>query len=416
VRCLTIALIFLGFGAGPALAQTDLFGPDTLSGIIDLRLGVSSGESSWLDNGLGKTRFGGANTGRASVKGEIASANLVWNPSIGDVSLVLDMEGGASQSHGVDLSQAYLQYKPAPTNALRVSARAGFFYPPISMEHQGYAGGAWVVANTITPSAINGWVGQEVKVVGLEGSARLTVMDNEIGATVGVFGHDDTAATLLALRGWTLDDVTSTATDRLPLPPLNSFLAVRQAPFTEPVRELDGRAGYYGRLDWRLPSRVALNAVYYDNNGDMTSVDQRQWAWETRFLNLGGRFDVDRHTWLIGQAMSGSTYMGFKRGPSVWVDVDFASAYLMAVRGYGRSTVSVRADVFSTSNQPFAAPERYSETGWAATTDYKFALTQNVALLGEVLHVWSDRPSRILTGSDPRQSQTTFQASARISF
>jgi hypothetical protein len=259
-------------------------------------------------------------------------------------------------------------------------------------------------------------VGQEAKVVGLEGAARATVADNEFGATLGLFAGGDTSGTLLSLRGWTLDDVTSTATDRLPLPPLNGFITFRQAPFTEPLRELDGRAGYYARLDWRLPSRLALNAVYDDNGGDMTSVDRLQWSWDTHFWNLGGRLDIDDHTWLIGQAMTGSTYMGYPRGQSVWVDVDFASAYLMASRAYGRATVSARADTFSSSNRPASPIERYGETGWAATLDYKFALNHNVALLAEALHVWSDRPSRLAAGEDPRQSQTTLQASARLSF
>ena len=114
--------------------------------------------------------------------------------------------------------------------------------------------------------------------------------------------------------------------------------------------------------------------------------------------------------------MTGSTYMGYPRGQSVWVDVDFTSAYLMATHTFGRSAVSVRGDTFSTANEPFTIIERYGETGWAATADYKFAVTRNVVLLGEVLHVWSDRPSRRLTGVSPRQSQTTLQASARLSF
>ncbi len=402
--------------AEPALAQTDLFSRDTVSGVVDLRLGVSTGEASWLNGGFGKNRLGGGNGGQSSVRSQIASADLVWNPSLDDVSLVLDVQAQPSQSHGVDLGQAFLQYRPAPTNGLRFTARAGYFYPPISMEHEGYSGGAWSVSNTITPSAINTWAGEETKVVGLEGAVRETVADNELTATAGLFGGGDTAGTLLALRGWTLDDVTSAATDRQPLPPMNNFIRFRQAPFTEPLRELDGRAGYYGRLDWRLPSRLALNAFYYDNLGDMTSVDRLQWSWRTRFWNLGGRFDIDGHTWLIGQAMTGSTYMGYPRGQGVWVDVDFASAYLMATHTFGRSAVSVRGDTFSTANEPFTSIERYGETGWAATADYKFSLTRNVVLLGEVLHVWSDRPSRRQTGVSPRQSQTTLQASARLSF
>ena len=413
---LLAALLFLSL-ARPAMAEVDLFSRDTFSGIADLRLGVSSGENSWNEGGFGKTRFGGGDGGKTSVRGQLASADLVWNPSVDDFSMVLDLQYQPEQTHAVDLAQAYLQYKPAPVNDLRLMARAGFFYPPISMEHEGYAGGAWTVANTITPSAINSWVGEEGKVVGLEGSLRYTAFGNEVGATAGLFGDDDTSGTLLAFRGWALDDVTGTATDRIGLPPMNSFIRVRQGQVTEPVRELDGRVGYYGRIDWRLPSRLSLNAFYYDNGGDMTSVQTPlQWAWKTTFWNLGGRFDIDDKTWLIGQAMTGKTLMGFPHGDSVWVDVDFSSAYLMAVRALGPGALAVRGETFATGNDPASHVERYSETGWAATADYRYPVTRNIALLGEVLHVWSDRPSRVLTGVDPREAQTTVQASARLTF
>ena len=415
IATLIVLSVVLGV-AGPALADADLFSRDTVSGIVDLRVGASSGEQSWTEGGFGKTRFGGGNDGATSVRAQVATADLVWNPSVDDVSLVLDMQTQPDQSHGVDAAQAYLQYKPAPSNALSVMVRAGLYYPPISMEHEGYAGGAWTVTDTITPSAINTWVGQELKVAGLEGSIRYSAWSQVFSATAGVFGYDDTAGTLLALRGWSLDDVTATATDRLALPPLNAFIRAHQAPFTEPVRELDGRPGGYAQLAWRAPSRLQLNAMYYDNAGDMISVDRKQWAWSTAFWDLGARLDLDRQTWLIGQAMTGSTYMGFPRGDSVWVDVDFSSAYVEAIHVLGRSTLSARAETFATSDTPFTAIERYSETGWAATADYRFRLTPNVALLGEVLHVWSDRPSRVLTGVDPRETQTTVQGSARLTF
>jgi hypothetical protein len=412
-----ILATLMGLGlAGPAFAEADLFSRDTVSGLVDLRLGAAAGEPSWTQGGFGKTRLGGDATGKTAWRAQIATADLVWNPSIDNASLVLDLQAQPGQSHGIDAAQAYLQYKPAPTSPLRVMARAGLYYPAISLEHEGYTGGAWTVANTITPSAIDSWVGEELKVVGLEGSASYTAWDHTVGATMGVFGYGDTAGALLAFRGWSLSDVTSTATGRLPLPPMNGFIQARQAPFTEPVRELDGRPGVYARLDWRLPSRLQLDAIYYDNAGDKISSDRQQWAWETRFWTVGGRLDLNAKTWLIGQAMTGSTYMGLARGNSVWVDVDFSSAYVQALHRIGSATLSARADAFATSNTPFTPQERYGETGWAATADYKYRLTANLALLMEVVHVWSDRPARDLLHEAPRQSQTTVQGAARLSF
>ena len=36
--------------------------------------------------------------------------------------------------------------------------------------------------------------------------------------------------------------------------------------------EIDKRIGFYGRLDWRPLPRLALNAFYYNNEGNMTGV------------------------------------------------------------------------------------------------------------------------------------------------
>ena len=104
MRSLVIALVFLGAFAGPAAAQADLFSPDTVSGVVDLRLGASSGEPSWVEGGFGKSRLGGDRSGGVTARGEIASADLVWNPSVGDLSLVLDLQAQPSHPHGVDLA------------------------------------------------------------------------------------------------------------------------------------------------------------------------------------------------------------------------------------------------------------------------------------------------------------------------
>jgi hypothetical protein len=412
-----VSFIFAILAGTPTLAwaDTDLFSRDTISGLVDLRVAASAGERSSDDGGFGKTRFSGSKDGVA-IRGQVADADLLWNPSIGDVSAVIDLESQPNAYHAVDLAQGYLLYKPVPTSDLRFSARAGFFYPPISMEHEGYGGAAWAVANTITPSAINSWIGEEVKVFGGEATVRETVADHAFGASVGLFGYDDTAGSLLALRGWSFTDEKGTAFARIPLPPLNSFIDRRQAAFTEPVQNLDARLGYYVRLDWTLPSRLALNAVYYNNGGDKTSVDQHQWSWATRFWNLGARYDIDERTWLIAQAMTGQTKMGFSRGAGVWVDVDFQSAFLLATHSFGRGGITGRIDWFSTSSPLLNPREDYGEKGAAVTADYKFALTRNVTLLAEVLQVWSDRPARAVAALDADQSQTTVQASARLAF
>jgi hypothetical protein len=60
--------------AGHARAEVDLFSRQTLSGLIDLRLGAADGETAWIDGGLGKARFGDGG------KAALGEASIVWNP------------------------------------------------------------------------------------------------------------------------------------------------------------------------------------------------------------------------------------------------------------------------------------------------------------------------------------------------
>src|SRR6185369_10454297 len=132
----------------------------------------------------------------------------------------------------------------------RYAFKAGLFYPPISEEHEG---ATWSVANTITPSAINTWVGEEVKVIGGEAKVTAELGGHELAATGGAFGYNDTSGTLLAFRGWGLHDVKATAFGNFRLPPLDPYMANLQPQFTSSTIEMDGNVGLYGRVDWRPP-------------------------------------------------------------------------------------------------------------------------------------------------------------------
>ena len=393
-----------------ALAQAQWIAPQAFSGYLDLRASAGDGEKSWLAGGFGKTRVSGDD---ARIR--IGEAALAWRPDFSwDLSGVLEGEIQPDHDHGVRLGEAYLKYKPLPVGGVRLSARAGLFYPPISLEHDG---AFWTPTETITPSAINSWVGEEVKVVGIEASAHKDFGEQSIGATAGLFGFNDTSGTLLTTRGWSLDDVRTNASGRYRLPPLSDFLEYGQANVTNPVREIDGRAGVYGRVDWSPTSRLALNAFYYDNLGDLTSVKKLQWAWDTRFLNLGASLMLDDNTRLLSQVMVGDTRMGFGDPDDLWVNTRFSAAYLMLTRWIGEDSVSGRFDVFSTRNQTDPEYGLTQERGWALTGAYRKKLTPHLTALAEVLHVDSNRPARTDILAEPAtRRQTVVQAALRVRF
>ena len=401
-----------------AWADVDLFSRDTVSGLVDLRLSAADGERSWLDAKFGKLRYGGD-----EVRPSLADAAFAWRPQLSwDLSATI--HGEYQDGAGPDLIQAYLTYKPTPHSPTHFSARFGMFYPEISLEHEG---AIWKTIYTITPSAINSWVGEEIKTTGLEATVSRPIADHQFSATAAVFDFNDTSATLLTFRGWGLDDMKAPTFGKWDLPPLDAFIKLPQPDETYPVRQIDKRIGYYGRLEWTPPIRATFTAFYYNNNGNRIGEDPvKQWAWATEFLNLGVNWAVSDTTHVLSQFMTGKTLMGYKGPKTIWVDMDFNSAYLLVTQDFTPvDTVTGRIDVFSTrDNAPqsgglaFVNPAAASrnEHGWALTADYRRTLSSYAALFVEALHVDSDRASRVLVALPAGQAQTMVQASLRLTF
>jgi hypothetical protein len=414
-RGLLIALLMLAAlaaCAGAASAQVDLVSSDTVHGVADLRLSGADGEPSFTDGGFGKSRYG-AGGGGYQGRIEVAEAALEWTPRLDWAwSAVVDAGYQPDQEHPVDLYQAYVVFKPVPNSDTRFSARFGYFYPPISLEHDARV---WGVTDTITPSAIDSWVGEEVKVVGAEATLSRDFGGSSLALTGALFGFDDTAGTLIAYRGWALDDLKSQAFGSFELPPLAPDIEDDQDSETYSSREIDKRPGFYAKLQWRPAAPVMIEALYYDNRGDGVSVTgDQQWAWATHFADLGASVQLDDRTRILAQALAGRTGIG----PPAWryVDVVFGSAYALITRDVGKGAVTARADVFETADHAPAPPAPDGEHGWALTGAWRYPLTDGLDLRLEAMHVESTRPSRILAGEAPFQRQTVLQSSLRFSF
>jgi hypothetical protein len=409
-----MAVTVLSCGAS-ASAQIDLVSSDTVHGVLDLRAAEADGEPSFTNGGFGKARFGGDGGSGFTGRVQLATAALEWTPRLNwEWSAVIDVLAQPGQEHSLDIGQAYIVYKPVPRSATRFNVRAGLFYPAISMENDARA---WGVTNTITPSAINSWVGEEVKVAGVEASATRAFGDQEFTATAAVFGFDDTAGTLLSFRGWALHDIQSQANGRFRLPPLSPFISQVQPDETYSTLDIDHHVGYYGRVEWRSAGPLTLNAFYYDNLGNMIGVTpDLEWAWATRFLDVGARWDVDAQTKVMAQALTGKTVMGFPTPGGRFANMDFRSAYLLATHLVGKSAFTARADLFDTHDNSAAFLGDTNERGWAITGAWRYPLTKFVDVRLEALHVDSSRPSRAYANEAAHQAQTVLQSSLRLSF
>jgi hypothetical protein len=414
MRAAKAAIAALVLAAWPAVAhaQSDAIGAEAFDLGLDLRASVAGGERGWLDGGFGKLREGGDASGGTAARAGIASADLAWKPQLGwNFSGLVSVTWQPDVSPEVGLSEAYLRFRsdPAP---VRIEARAGVFWPPISLEHEG---STWRVTDTITPSAINSWVGEEVKVLGLEGRLETALGEHELALTGATFLHDDMSGTLLSYRGWALHDVRVMTNSDFPLPPLSASTAPYQAPHTSPFYEVDDRVGLYGRVDWRPPVPVALDAVYYDNRGDRVSSYEMQTAWHTRFWNLGAMASLGASTTARSQFMWGNTLVGADTPWGAPVDVDFSAAYLLLTRQAGPGKLSLRGDWFETRDNSFVAGDNNDEDGWSAALAYRAPVHEHADVLVELIHVSSQRPARLLNGGiDAEQDQTLLQTALRL--
>jgi hypothetical protein len=412
-RTLCAGLLGLTALAAPfaSRAQEAIFGREAFHGMAELRVAGADGEASWIEGGFGKTALAGGDGWRDSTG--LSQAVVEWRPRFSfALSAVVSAQWQADTDPRLDLDEAYLKLKAPPTRSGRLSARIGYFYPPVSLEHGGVG---WTTTDLLSASALNSWIGEEVKVGGLEATYARRFGGHELSATGAVFGWNDTAGTLVSFRGWALHGVRAGLQSQFELPPLTPFLATRQAPKTDPSWEIDGRPGYYARLEWRPPAPLAVQVFHYDNRGDRISVRDLQWAWETRFSTVSLSWTPTPQTRIRAQALAGRTWMGFRR-PETWVDVSYRAAYLMGTQEVGPGAVSLRLDAFDAHDETHAKLDAADERGWAVTAGWRRPLASWLDLFLEAQQIASDRPGRVLAGEAPKQDETVLQSALRLHF
>lgn len=400
----------------PEVAAKDLIDLELLT---DARLSGVSGERSWFNDWFGKLRYGGPRDRGGQGRLKLAEASLVAKADISwGLQAVAHAKFDPEQDKPVDLVEAFLHYRPTPSSRWRYEMRAGMFFPHISRENVGLA---WTSPFTITPSAINSWIGEEIRTVGVEAKATLKLEEQQVSFTGGVFGFNDPAGTLLAFRGWALGDYKVGAFSRLPLPPISSIggegAFLKQPLWVHPVREVDNRLGFYGAVDWRYGRRLKAGAFYYDNRGDPEVFEHKQYGWDTRFWNFYAEVQAPKGIKLIGQFLTGETEMGFlKNGVDRALDVSYAAGFLMATRKVGQHRISLRRDWFDVDDHTYVDIDNNEEVGNAWTAAFNARISKRGNLIFEFLRVNSTRPSRLELGVAPHQTQNQIQVSYRHRF
>ena len=373
---------------------------------LDLRAVSSDGRESFLDNGQGKLRFDEDHQGI-----QLGRLRAAWNQPLGEVfsAHVEASTWDDDDKNPIDLTEAFLEYRPYPRGGLRTRVRLGAFYPPMSLESRALG---WETPYTITPSAISSWIGEEIRTVGLEGQVdwlgtRLG-HDFDLQLTAAVFGWNDPAGTMLGAHGFAFHDRQTTLFGRVGAPQPDPEFAKKEL-----FHEIDGRPGYYVGAQARYLDRAVLNVLHYDNRADPTArlPSIRDLAWLTKFDAVALRIETGGGWTLLLQGLDGTTVID----PGFWLDWEFDSQSALLARRMGAHMLTVRYDEFNVlfRGDPL---ESGSEDGNAWALAYSYDSGEHWRFALEWLRVDSDVPARVeLLGEPPFARESKVEFSARYS-
>jgi hypothetical protein len=380
----------------------------SVHGFADVRLVAAPDEKSWVDGGLGKTRYGDGSDGL-----RVGAAAVVANWQIAPAWLaVADLRYQPDLGSAISLTEAYVRFRPVSTSPWRWSIKAGEFFAPISLENEGIG---WTSLWTLTPSAIDSWVGEELRTFGGELRLEHRGDADTFEGAVALIGANDPAGEILASRGWSLDDLVSGVGSRLREPDVYAqLIGVTPPRRYDPFLEIDHDVGAYAELTWRSAEFGRVTLLHYDNLADPTEYHtfdhgDQLFAWRTKFNSFGAQAQAANWTF-IAQAMAGSTDI---QPPGFRSVTYFSAGYLLAGVDLGAWRPALRIDAFMTRTNP-SSP--MSEHGNALTLALNWRPLDWLRLTGEALRVDSTHDLRPSAGLAARQVDSQFLLNARVLF
>ncbi|WP_233267289.1 hypothetical protein [Paraglaciecola sp. L3A3] len=342
-----------------------------ITGLVQVNYVLADEQKSWLEEDTGILAYSenGLNVQQALIKfSDTYSNGLSYN-------LVANYYQLGEQNFGI--SQAEVIYKPLSRSEIRWRARGGYFYPKMSLEN---VDTGWLSPFTYTQSAINSWIGEELRTPGLEftlyspGRARKSAFSWELHSAA--YQGNDPLGTVISWRGFALHDRQSLNNDKVPFAAYPSVVDEDQVfhpNYVEPSHELDGHVGFYIGAHLDYYNQTSLRYYYYDNQADPLAVsDERLYGWRTKFHSLALQHKLSRDTRLIAQWLSGSTSMG----PRV-VYVNFDSSYLMLSHKIAQHRLSLRAEYFKVREDDSTPWDPNNSDGKAVTLAWRYNVDKN---------------------------------------
>jgi hypothetical protein len=403
-RHMSLGLVLCWFAASA--------GAGDLRGLATIGSAADHSRSDDFTASLDKSPFGlDVPTGRVVIAAE--------SSPFGDFKATLVADADTQRSSVLDVQEAWVGWNPVPHSAWRSRAKLGAFFPLTSLE-VGYEQVGWNPVRTISSSAINNWIAQEVRTIGAEFTQQwrgaLLGVPHTFTLRMAVYGANDPGGTEIAWRGWDLSGRVTGLFQKLRLPDLPVYqpggpIEV-QTRNVHVFRELDHRPGWYGALGYAYEGVLDVEYMHYDNRADPLQITDRQYAWRTRFDHVGLSLQLPFETELLAQGMHGGTLMG----PN-GVHARFASWYLLGSHAIGPGRATVRYDWFKTTDRDIMPlPDPNGESGHAWAMAYSLPLPHSLNLVAEALRVDSRRDARPLIGEAPRRKENSVSMELRWAF
>ena len=386
-------------------------------GVLDIRATSANTLTSYLDGGYGKfSSHNGENISLAQ-----AGAELVIDWDMGLSGHVIANSYSDENDTALGLTEAFVKYRSLPNNAgYRWQSKTGIFYPEISLENNAFA---WASRNTLNSSAINTWIGEEIRVLGSElALTRLGKFnDSDFDFTLAgtAFVNNDPAGALLSWHGWTVGNRQTLWTEskkisdfpaRLPGYDLNG-----QAAKSDPFLELDDNWGFHIRSKIKFHQKGQIAVGYYDNQATPYMVENGQYGWRTRFTHIGLSWRLAQAIELSAQYLVGDTLMQSPMRMDV-VNNDYASGYIAVSKRINKHRATLRLEEFSVTDNDQTIGDNNNEYGKSATINYTYRYSKPWLLSVEYNWINSQRQARMYVGQPVKLLERQWQLAARYFF
>ena len=342
-----------------------------LRGLLDVRFVEGGPAASWTDRGPGKMRYGGSPTdsgfGRATrlVLSQAAlqvGALLPWDVR---ARLQLNIEPDIAGNYRPWLVEATLRKEWGEANR-GWGLQGGAMNLPFSLEN---TGPAWTPAYTISASALNSWLWEDISLAGAEGEGwYVTRSGIRLSALVGAGYGGDQIGRILALRGWVIGDTLAGINGDLALPGREDRTSI--------FNDRDHQPAVYSWLTVGDAGEIASARLgVIDNRGDESSPG----VWHTHVTTIGIVLHPYRRIDVLAQYLEGTARV---RSPAN--DSAMSAFYALVSYHTLRQRASVRYDAFRIHDLD-GGPST-NEHGHAITTSYfiELGLRSRIALE----HIW----------------------------